>query len=144
MKLFSIALLALITSAHAAELGSKCGLLDTNESDEWRSAGRSISLDADTSAEELAALPLLTKQQLIIAAKYFANESDSDVEIRNTFEAVQYMSGSDGINVQNYQVKRRRITEVMTYPGENPYSVIFKRGTKQVIAYGKDGTVYCK
>ncbi len=141
--LLSIMLTFSLAASAANKLGSQCGLLDTNESDDWKVASDTLSLNG-SSDPKIKTLATLTKQQLIISAKYFAKQDGSEVEIKNTQQAVEYLSGPDGLTVSSVTVGNKHLTEVMYFPGENPYSVVFMAGTIHVLAYGKDGTVYCK
>ena len=147
MKLltFSVLTLAFAFSAIGAnKLGSQCGLLDSFEGEQLKAIGKGVQLDLSTPSDKVRKLPTLTKQQLIIAAKYFANENGESIEIKNTQDAINFLSGSDGINVDSFKVNKLRVTEVMYYPGENPYSVVFLLGTTHILAFGQDGTVVCR
>lgn len=141
--LFSILLTFSLVASAENKFGSQCGLIDTNESSDWIVAPGSLSV-VSSSDPKIKKLATLTKQQLIITAKYFADEVGNGVAIHNTRDAVEYLVSSGELTVSSVRVGSKRLTEVMYFPGENPYSVIFKAGTTHVLAYGKDGTVYCK
>ena len=132
------------SASAARKLGSECGLKDSLAGTDVHPVGAVLSIDSSTPVSKIAKLPTLTKQQLIITAKYFLKTNGETTEINNTEDAINYLSGSDGINVNRYIVKKSRITQVTYYPGENPYSVIFLSGTTHVIAYGEDDTIYCR
>lgn len=134
---------SLTANAAGRKLGSKCGLLDTNDTDGWKYT-TVLRLDSDTIRKQVRKLHTLTKQQVIITAKYFASQDDEAPEITNTINAVNYLSRSEGINVNDAVVNGKNVTEVTYYPGDNAYSVIFLAGTTHVLAYGEDGTVHCK
>ncbi len=133
---------SLVASAEN-KFGSQCGLIDTNESKDWIVAPGSLSF-VSSSDPKIKRLSTLTKQQLIITAKHFAAENSNEEAINNTRDAVEYLVSSGELTISSVRVGNKRLTEVMYFPGENPYSVIFKAGTTHVLAYGKDGTVYCK
>ena len=148
MKKWLMVLISLSSlSAMAAEkLGSKCGLTDFKEDGEWKLV-KSVDLGRarDSKIQEL---PTLTKQQLIIAAKELAKRHAKEgLEINNTLGAVGNLRGnSEGgdLSVDYYKVKNLKITEVVHYPGGNPYGVFFIQGTRRIQAYDEDSTVYCK
>lgn len=144
-QIVSLALLLSFSSMAASKLGSKCGLTDSKD-DEWLGVGRSINLTSAKSAF-INALPTLTKQQLIIAAKEYIKGGGEEADIQNTVDAVNYLRQySDGhsLSVSNYQVINSRVTEVLHYPGDNPNGVIFRTGTRTVVAYNGDDTILCR
>ncbi len=123
--------------------GSKCGLTDTT-SDNWEHS-RSVDLSR-ANEEQINALPTLTKQQLIIAAKYEAKKF-SEGEIHNTVEAVEYLrhnSDAKTLTVEHFAYREQRFTQVLHFPGDNPYGVIFTQGTLHVVAYNSDDSIDCK
>ena len=89
------------------QLGSQCGLLDSNEADEWKVVGQPISL-SNTKSETLSSLSTLSKQQIIIAAKYFVKTAGDAEKVKSTAEALQYLLDSDGVNVTTSVVDKKR------------------------------------
>lgn len=123
--------------------GSKCGLTDAT-SEDWEQS-KSVDL-SNANSTEINALPTLTKQQLIIAARYRATRF-SETEIRNTVQAVEYLrhnSDAHTLSVDHFAYRGERYTQVLHFPGDNPYGVIFKRETAHVVAYNSDDSISCK
>ncbi len=139
----TLALVFAIQSQGSEKLGSECGLTDTNEESSWKVFGNSLAFDMGDK-EKILKLRSLTKQQIIITAKYFVAQNGLDITIRNTLDAAKFLSEADGFNVTNYNVNGKRVTEVTYYPGENPYGVIFQYTSSHILGYSEDGTVYCK
>lgn len=124
--------------------GSKCGLTDSKD-DAWKET-KSISL-TDASNSRINNLPTLVKQQLIIAAKEFADFGEGSNVIKNTVDAVNYLranSDANTLSVVYYNVKRLKVTEVLHYPGDNPNAAIFLTGTRTIIAYNGDDSITCR
>ena len=71
LSLLTLVIVYSLTAGARSKLGSECGLVDTNEGDAWQPIGSSKMLDR-LSPSAVEKLPLLSKQQIIISAKYFA------------------------------------------------------------------------
>lgn len=146
MKQFSFLflLVAFGMSSFGANIpGSQCGLTDTT-SDNWEHT-KWIDL-ATAGAEQINALSTLTKQQLIIAAKYEAAKY-SESKIYNTVQAVEYLrhnSDARFLRVEHFTYREQRFTQVLHFPGDNPYGVIFEQGTLHVVAYNSDDSISCR
>jgi len=146
MKKLSYLLLVLFFGINASAAyipGSECGLTDMT-SDDWEFSHTYELSNAD--ANQINALPTLTKQQLIIAAKDTASRF-SKVKINNTVEAVEFLrhnSDARSLSVENFAYRGERFTQVLHFPGDNPYGVIFERGTRHVVAYNSDDSISCK
>lgn len=143
----SLIVVAFVFSAFAnaaAKPGSKCGLTDFKTS-AWVEA-KSLDLRSANN-DRLNALATLTKQQLIITAKHFAQKWGESNNFYNTLQAVNYLrshSVGKDLNVVYYNVRGNRVTEVVHYPGDNAYGVIFETGTRTVVAYDGDESIDCK
>lgn len=140
--ILSIALLFAVNAAAETRYGSKCGLFDYS-GDFWEQAEtiRTLSFNKK-SDEEISSLPTLTKQQLIIAAKVLTEEKN----IKGAAQAVRALRGysSDGVAVTYYRLKGKNYTEVIAYPGDNPYAVLFITGSRSIVAHIQDSDVVCK
>lgn len=132
-KLLIVTLLSLGPEAFA------CGLPGLQD-ESWQVVGKRYLLDR-ASPKEVAALPTLVKQQLIIAAK--ASFQSEEKPIKNTAAAVGLLQKDDGPYVINYLVNGRIITQVETFPGDNRYGVIFEAGTLHIIAENGDDSIFC-
>jgi hypothetical protein len=123
--------------------GSECGLTDQKD-DSWVEVGKGLNLQKASKAE-IRKLPTLIKQQLIIMAKEFAKGSEDNIPIRCAVEAVGYLNGTDGgPYVFTYLVGGKEYTEVLIYPGDNPFGVIFKQGTTTIVADNGDDSISCR
>jgi hypothetical protein len=142
-----LAALTLSFSAQARDMrfGSECGLVDSSGDEALVDVGRPRSLGRATDAQ-IHALPTLVKQQLIIAARHLIDEHVA-VEFRDSVEAANCLrEGSEAgdLSVYDFRVNGRRYTQVMTYPGGNPYGVIFLAETRTVVAFTQDSDIVCK
>lgn len=144
---FILLSLCLSISAFAtSRLGSKCGLTDSMGEEGWEKVGKWTELSRATD-EKISKLPTLMKQQLIITAKEEAARFKEEVEIKNTLDAVKYLrenSEAGDLYLQDQRVKGKVYTEVVHFPGGNPYGAIFAKGSLRVIAFNQDDTLYCK
>lgn len=136
-----VSVFALSLSASPRKLGSECGLVDSTEGEDFV-VTRTIGLDHAT-ATKVNNLPTLTKQQLIIAAKETAKGDVDAPEIYNTWQAVQYLN-QRGLTIVHAEAGERKVTEIRSYPGDNPYGPIFLQGTKKIVAFEQDGDIVCK
>lgn len=141
---FLFLVMSFALNAHAAYVpGSQCGLTD-EAGDGWVTT-KTIDL-RDASEERINELPTLTKQQLIIAAKALAVKEEAQ-KIKSTIDAVEYLreasSGAD-LDVIHFSYKGGKFTQVLHYPGDNPYGMIFEQGTRHIVADNTDGSVNCK
>ncbi len=144
MKKF-ILLMTLISSSMALaaispKWGAECGLTDAKD-DSWKEL-KSYNLNS-ASEEELAKLPTLVKQQVIVAAKYFASD-DPSVKIYGTNDAVEFLRRSDGPYITHYLVGGKRFTEVLSFPGDNPVGLVFAYGSLHVVAKNGDNDIMCR
>lgn len=137
--------LAVAGSAMADDVryGSECGLTDLNGDESWVDIEerKTITLWEETTDEQIHALPLLAKQQLIIGANQL-----QDHRFGSTVEAVRsLMAASSGaeVHVSSFKVNGRKFTIVNHYPGDNPYGAIFKFGTRKLVAVTSDSDVIC-
>jgi hypothetical protein len=134
---------SLSASPVSGKAGSYCGLVDstTEEAGFIETAVRSLNQASRATIEKL---PTLTKQQIIIAAKLMS-EGDTDApEIKNTFDAVEYMRRADGPAIIHAKAGDTKVTEIRSYPGDNPVGPIFLQGTKRIIAFDNDQDISCK
>ena len=122
--------------------GSECGLTDDKD-ESWKEISRPLYVGR-LKAAKIAKLPTLTKQQIIITAKDFAKGDDDAPKIKKTVEAIEYLKRADGPYVTNYQVRGRRYTEVIAYPGDNPVGLVFEYGSRHVVASNGDDSIECR
>jgi len=145
MKSVVLALVLSVTPAFASEdLGHACGLTDAKDAS-WK-VNKRIGLSRDVE-EKVANLDTKTKQQIIIAANHFGPDFGAEGKFKSTLEAVEFMRGnSEGgdMDVMYYTVNGRRFTEVLHYPGGNPVGVLFKTGSRTIVAENGDDTIVCK
>ena len=147
MKKLSVLFLvgASLTSFGADRLGSKCGLTDDFD-DSWVQT-KQINL-SQAPQSKVKKLSRLTKQQFIITAKYFAKEKNkTSGSIHNTQQAVEWLANDSeaaDVDVTYYNVNDASVTQVIHYPGGNPYGVIFQTGSKTIVAYNQDGAIVCR
>ena len=146
LLLISVSLLPFELKA-ADRSGADCGLTDFRNVDEWISLGEQQILTQMTD-QELSRLATLTKQQLIITAKEETKARDTNpAVIKNVVQAVKYLrenSESEDVHVTLYKVNKLVVTEIAFWPGGNPYSYVFLRGTTRLIALNQDDEVSCR
>lgn len=130
-------------SGHAmaqTKWGADCGLAAME--DFQGIPGTSLDLSA-MSKKDLLDLPLVLKQQVIIMAKLSLKESATKMEIKSVVQAVNYLKSFDGPYVDDYMVNGRRITQILTFPGDNAWGVLFETGTLNILGFNQDGDVAC-
>jgi hypothetical protein len=129
--------------AHAqTRWGSECGLTDMKD-ETWVEISKYQNL-ALYSEGQIRQLATVTKQQVIITAKEFAKASEEKIPINNTLDAVNYLKPNQGPYISNFLVNGEEYTEVLSYPGDNPVGMIFKRGSTVVVATNNDDSIECR
>lgn len=126
--------------------GSECGFTDDVD-DSWQyDDSKQISLGEMTAAK-VQKLPLVTRQQLIIAAKDSLKFMGEAVpEKFGAAEALAHLKDvSSGDEVYHFtvEVNGKVYEEIRTYPGDNSSGLIFVKGTTQVVATNGDDNILC-
>src|SRR5262249_49627934 len=132
--------------AASQKLGSQCGLIDSYDEFGAIDATKTLSL-GKFSEEEVAALPTLSKQQIIIAAKEANRFADQDIAITNTSEAAKFLRDwSEGgeVYVKYMTFQGERYTQVVFYPGGNAAGMVFETGSRHAVATISDSDLICK
>lgn len=139
-KIFFIVVLMVSFSAQAAAEILECGLPDYFDTEETV-----VELAGGKTLEEGVELTLLQRQQVVVAARALISD-EGQVEIETAGEAIRLLRewGVDAY-IENFRVAGRSqiFTQVKTYPGDNPVGVIFRAGTRTIIAYNGDNSIEC-
>lgn len=138
--LFSALVLAASISQAQIEI-LECGLPSFMEEE-----GAIIELPGQKTLAEGVELDNLQKQQVVIAARELLSAYGDRVEVNSTTEAVRLLVdwGMD-VYIENFRVagSRQVFTQVKGYPGDNPMGVIFKMGSRTIVAYNGDSSISC-
>lgn len=119
--------------------GQYCGLTE-DSSEDWKEV-KERSLDfSKMNDAKIAALPSVTKQQLVLAAK------EIDSKVTTAVEAVALLkdsSESEDLYYNVFEYDGVTYNEVLIYPGGNASGLIFKDGSLSVHAFNGDGSIEC-
>lgn len=126
--------------------GSECSLTD-NVDETWKyDDSKEIALGQMTAAK-VQKLPLVIRQQLIIAAKdSFKFMGEAVPEGFGTAEALAHLKDvSSGDEVYHFtvEVNGKMYEEIRTYPGDNASGLIFVKGTTRIVATNGDDNILC-
>jgi hypothetical protein len=120
-----------------------CGLPDTTADDGIIEAKHTLDISRLKEAE-LLRLPVLMKQQLIIAA--FNPSPKLRFDNRTLLKAVELLKDSSeagDLDVTDFKFGTKVFTYVRSYPGGNEGGTIFAYGTAQMLAGVGDQDIVC-
>lgn len=150
-------LLAFVSTTAMADVryGSQCGLSDSIEDGQYNyDESKTLNISSkeyDGSNPILKANQLSKKNQIrvLITGRDQAarNSKEEAKKIKSTQLAIQYLDdGSEGgeAYIQTFTFKGKKFIEVISYPGGNPYGLIFPEKSTKPLASLNDGDLICK
>ncbi|OFZ25831.1 MAG: hypothetical protein A2381_11120 [Bdellovibrionales bacterium RIFOXYB1_FULL_37_110] len=97
----------------------------------------------DLSKNTAEELPLILRQQIIIAAKAFANIQEEVTDLHSVQDAIGYFVPYDG-KMLILNIDGKTYTEISGTPNEMSFGFIFQSGGKKIIATDDNGRLICK
>lgn len=136
--------LGLSSQAQSKQI-SKCGLPEFHE--DTLKPIKTLDLSR-MKAVEISALPLLTRQQIIISARELVRQgfdiTDPVTDTLSAIRALKESSEGQDVFISDFSMNGIQVTFVEYFPGGNQYGIYFRHGTKTIIAFNGDGTITCK
>ena len=97
----------------------------------------------DLSKNTAEDLPLISRQQIIIAAKAFANIQEEVTDLYTIQDAIDYLALYDG-KILSLNIDGKTYIEISATANEMPLGFIFQSERRKIIATDDNGTLICK